>query len=156
MSISNQRTHILTPTRKRIGKSIARKSNKAVAEECMKSEGIRKYILQHLGVLLRRELKTVCSENVNSVLKHKFEPEHNLFCWDALHQELSIHAPLLLRVFTECTQTRHKRTNRTAVIGMCCSILLKYRYMKMSAVQRIISIILYAGHSSKMVHSCAM
>ena len=75
----------------------------------MKSEGIRKYILQHLGVLLRRKLKTVVSENVNSVLKHKLDPEHNLFCWDACTSLRAFHhALLLLRVFTECNQTCHK------------------------------------------------
>ena len=153
MSISNQRTHILTPIRKRMGKSIARRSNKALADECMKSDSIRKYILQRLGVLLRYELKTMCSDAVNSVLKCKLDSEHNLFCWEMLHSELSIHAPLLLHILTECTKTHHKQNNRTAVIGMCCCILLKYRYMKMSAIQRIISIILYAGHSSKMVCS---
>ena len=125
MSISNQRTHILTPTRKRTGKSIAQKSNKAVVDECMKLEGIRKYILQCFGVLLRCELKTVCSENVNPVLNHKLEPEHDLFGWDALHLELSIHASLLLRAGFLLNAFK-LITNRTAVIGMCCSILLKF------------------------------
>ena len=62
--ISEQRTHILTPKRKRLGKAVARKSNKSIAEECMKSQEVRKYV-----IILRHELKTLCSDSTNSLLR---------------------------------------------------------------------------------------
>ena len=34
---------------------------------------------------------------------------------------------------------------------MCVSLLLKLRYSKMALVQRMVSIILYAGHAGKQV-----
>ena len=67
--ISEQRTHILTPKRKRLGKAVARKSNKSIAEECMKSQEVRKYVIIQLGVLLRHELKNLCSDSTNSLLR---------------------------------------------------------------------------------------
>ena len=56
--------------------------------------------------------------------------------------------PLAAPVFT---WTRNSYINRDAIIGICTAMLLKYRYSKMSLVQRILSIILYAGHSGKEV-----
>ena len=73
------------------------------------------------------------------------------FTWDKLFEELSFNAPILLSILRDCTQTRRPRTNRSAVIGMCFAILLKYRYLKMNLIQKIISMILYAGDSTKQV-----
>ena len=38
------------------------------------------------------------------------------------------------------------------VIGTCVAILLKHRNPKLSLLQKIISLVLYAGHASKQVH----
>ena len=149
MTIQNQKTHILTPKRKKIVKCVTRKSNKSVANECMKSDDIRKYILLRLGIILRQEIKSMCSKHVNSILQQSISEVS--FSWELLISELSTHAPLLFRLLTECTKTRSQRRNRNAVIGICSAILLKYRYMNMSMVQKIVSVILYTGHSSKMV-----
>ena len=37
------------------------KSNRALAQECLESEGVRKHIMLRLGILLRQELKMMCS-----------------------------------------------------------------------------------------------
>ena len=44
-----------------MGKAIARKSHKALAQECFDSPAIRKQILNKLGTIVRRELKKMCS-----------------------------------------------------------------------------------------------
>ena len=74
-----------------------------------------------------------------------------LFRRKNLIKELPQHAPTLLHVLKGCTLTKHKK-NRNATIGMCAAILLRFRNQKMNLLQRIISLILYAGHSAKMVH----
>ena len=57
------------------------------------------------------------------------------------------------RAVIKCSNshTRKPRTNRNAVIGMCSAILLKFRNSKMSMVQKMLSLILYAGNSGKQV-----
>ena len=52
-------------------------------------------------------------------------------------------------ILSSITKTKSERANQNAIIGMCATILLKHRYSKMSLVQKIISTILYAGHTSK-------
>ena len=75
----------------------------------------------------------------------------SMFSWDKLLGELEENAPILLAILRECTQTKVPRPNQMSVIGMCAAIVLKYRYSKMSLVQKIISIILHGGHRGKLV-----
>ena len=65
-------------------------------------------------------------------------------------------APTLLALLEFCTYTRKPRVNRMAVLGMCVALLLKFSFHKMCLVQKIISLILYAGHSGKQVNKHAM
>ena len=120
MSIQNQKTHILTPKRKKIVKCVTRKSNKSVANECMKSDDIRKYILLRLGIVLRQEIKSMCSKHVNSILQQSISEVS--FSWELLISELS--TPLLFRLLTECTKTRAQRRKgmlSLAFVQLSCS-----------------------------------
>ena len=74
------------------------------------------------------------------------------FSWAKLHKELQANAPTLLSFLEMCTQTRKPRCNREGVMGMCTALLLKYRFPKMALVQRINSLLMYAGHSGKQVY----
>lgn len=73
------------------------------------------------------------------------------FKWDTLHKELSAKAPILLSVLEAATKTRIPRKNATIVVCTCAALLLRCRNHKMNLVQKIISLILYAGHSAKKV-----
>ena len=93
----------------------------------------------------------MCSEHTSSVLSSQSVTDLWEFTWEKLLHELKVNAPILLSILRECTKTRRPRPNQNAVIGMCAVILLKHRFKKMSLVQRILSLILYAGHSGKQV-----
>lgn len=127
---------------------MARQSRSAIAAEVFKDPIIKKYVLIKLGVLLRRELMVMCSENAQSVMRNC---DLLSFSWNRLLSEMSSNAPVLLAILQSCTHTQRPRQNRNAVVGMCCAVLLKFRFSKMSIVQRIISLILYAGSSGKQV-----
>ena len=99
--ISEQRTHILTPKCKRLGKAVARKSNKSIAEECMKSQEVRKYVIIQLCVLLRRELKTLCSDSTNSLLRSNLLQEKHEFHWESLVSQLTANAPIFLNILKD-------------------------------------------------------
>lgn len=73
----------------------------------------------------------------------------NQFQWDRLHRELSTEAPILLSILINATKTRVPRPNSHIIVGTCVSLLLKHRNPKMSLLQKMISIVLYAGHASK-------
>ena len=142
---------MLTPSRKRMGKAVARKSYKAVAEECWKSPDVRRYIMCQLGTLLRQELKKLCSDETQSILRTQSLSNNPRFSWSAIYCEIQLHAPLLFNLLLSMTKTRQARSNRKAVICVCAAVLLKYRFSKMSLLQKVVSLILYAGHSSKQV-----
>ena len=60
-------TYNLTPSRKKVGKAVARGSKKAVINECMKDPVIQKHIIMILGRHIRSELVSMCSEAANSL-----------------------------------------------------------------------------------------
>ena len=93
----------------------------------------------------------MCSDRTNSVLNSQEKEDLGIFSWDKLLDELEVNAPVFLSILHMCTQTKKPRINQDAVVGICTAILLKYRFPKMSLDQKILSIILYAGQSGKLV-----
>ena len=96
-------------------------------------------------------MKVVCSDATASMLRNDEREQLSSFSWDALIKELSTNAPIFTSILKECTKTKVKRINEQAVIGVCAGILLKHRFNRMSLLQKIISIILFNGCSSKAV-----
>lgn len=87
----------------------------------------------------------------NSILRSQSVEDMKSFSWNAVFAELTEHAPTLLLILRACTKTRVERSNVRAVIGACAAMLLKHRYDRMSMFQKLVSVILYAGHCSKLV-----
>lgn len=143
----------LTPNRKRVTKAVCRGSKMKVVSECMKDSKMQNYTIQLIGRILRKEMTSLCSDSAKSMLREKTASALTQFTWGRLYDELSVHAPTLLAVLESCTCTRKPRPNRTAVVGMCVAVLLKFRFQNMCLVQKIISLILYSGHSGKQVNN---
>lgn len=122
-----------------------------MAVECLKEPGTRKYLLKRIGMLVRNELISMCSDSTSSILRQQSVSELKEFSWEKLLAELRANAPVFLSIVRECTRTRRLRPNQDAVLGMCAAILLKHRFSKMSLVQKILSLVLYGGHSGKQV-----
>lgn len=120
-------------------------------EECVKNPTTKRFLVKKLVQLLRKEMKKMCSDDVCSVLQNKSSEALCKFSWESLIKELSNNAPILLHILQGCTKTRKPRINREATIGICAAILLRFRYARMSLVQKILSLVLYAGHSAKQV-----
>ena len=89
-----------------------------------------------------------------SFLSCQMKDDLKEFQQNRLHAELSLKAPVLLSILLDATKTRVPRPNSHIVIGTCVAILLKHRNPKLSLLQKIISLVLYAGHASKQVHKC--
>ncbi len=127
-----------------------------MAVECLKDPATRKYLLKRIGVLVRNELISMCSDSTSSILRGQCVSELRDFSWEKLLTELEANAPVFLSILRESTRTRRPRPNRDAMMGMCATMLLKHRFSKMSLVQRVLSLILYAGHSGKRVYTVAI
>ena len=119
---------------------------------CLDDGLIRRYILEGVCKILRGEIAAMCSDQVESMLKSQDVDDLSTFTWDGVHSELEEHAPTLLQILHGCTTFRIPRPNQKAVIGLCAAVLCKYRRSSMSLFQKVMSLILYAGHSSKKVY----
>ena len=133
-----------------MGKALARRSKRAMVTECMRSNAMRKYVIINMSRILKSEIRALCS---NSVLRSQAVTDLSQFTWDNLIKEMQTFAPVLLSLLYACTERKTSRSNREATIGICVSVLLKYRFSKMCLVQKLIALILYAGHSAKSVSS---
>ena len=116
----------LTPSRKAMGKAVARHSKHSLVVQALKDPATKVFIVK-IGILLKQELAQMCSDKAKSFLQYQSASALELE-WDTLIADLSIHAPVLLSLLSSCTMTRKPRQNRSAVIGMCCAQLLKFRY----------------------------
>ena len=121
--------------------------------EALKSATTKKYIVNALGKELAREIRAMASDEVNSILQSQNPEDLKQFSWDMLLNELSTHAPQLKRLLFLAAKTNIARSNTNAVVGMCAALLIKHRNPKMNLVQKINSLLLYAGHCSKQVCS---
>ena len=63
------RNDYLTPSRKRVGKAVARGSRKQAVSECMRDKRMLMYAIQLIGRTLRSEMAALCSNRANSVLR---------------------------------------------------------------------------------------
>ena len=141
----------MTPTRRRICKPLIRRSHCALARQCLKDPVNRKFITKGVGLSLKQEVASLCSTKKSSFLQDKSVEALETFSWEAIIEEMKSRAPTLLSVLNSCTETRHARKNRKAVIGIITAILCKHRHPTFSLLQRLLSVVLYSGHASKHV-----
>ena len=90
--------------------------------------------LRRIGILLRRELALMCSDETNSILRSQSMSDLRKFTRNSLLSELSLKAPTLLSILQSCTYLSKPCQNRSTVIGMCSALLLKHRFSKMCIV----------------------
>ena len=142
--------NIHTPTRKHISKAVARGSKVAVALHCLEDKKVRQHIIRKIGKTVRGEIAKLCSKSV-TVLHKKKVNSFMEFSWSVILEEMRDHTPVLLEILKQSTSTARPRPNRHLIIAMCVAMLCKLRNSDMSLVHQVISLILYAGHSSKQV-----
>lgn len=100
---------------------------------------------------MKGEIAKLCSQEAQSVLRSQSRESLMDFKWDMIVEEMNHHAPLLLEILKCCTSTKRPRVNRHSVIALCVAMLCKLRCSDMSLAHKVLSLILYAGHSSKKV-----
>lgn len=131
-----------------MSKAIARGSKKSLVDHCFNEPATFKYLKKKIGTIIRCEIKTMCSNKVNSVLRSS---GHNSmkFKWSILIEEMNANAPLLLNILQSCISSNS--ANAEAVTCMCSSLIFFHRFKQMNLVQKLISLILYAGRAGKQV-----
>lgn len=66
-------------------------------------------------------------------------------------KELHSQAPILLSLLRGCLKTKKRRQNEDVMLGVIAGLICKHRRSSCSLIQRVVSLVLYAGHSAKQV-----
>ena len=141
----------MTPKRESDVKSIARGNWKIVVSRTLKDPVKREYIVECVGRILKYELRQLCSDKCSSLLRSNKPDDITNFKWINVIEEAQKCMPVLLKLLRKCTETPTERDNVTAVIGVIITILAKHQRPQLSLFQKVVSILLYSGHSSKRV-----
>ena len=116
-----------------MGKAIARKSKKTVAQGALRDPITKQCIVKMLGKELRQEVKTMSSQGANSILKSPNAEHLKDLLGTMIFSELSKFAPLLKSLLCFATKTRTPRSNTDA---MFAAMMFKHRNPNMNLVQR--------------------
>lgn len=119
----------------------------------MRDNKTRKHVVAAVCKIVKNEIKQLCSRHTRSVQRSHDANKLKGFNWDSIINEATEHAPNLMQILMECTRTTKKHSNEVqkSIVGLCISLLCKHRNPQMTLFQRIVSLILYAGHSAKQV-----
>ena len=160
---------------KPLARGVGRQKPSSIARQVVLNHRIRPHILRHLGKHIQKELTHMCSERAGkhyctnvtpclctSMFAGSLLRQTSLlsFSWDDEVADLQKHAPTLYGVLRVCAEVKkrqrnvkkaHKQANLSSVLGICGAVLLRNKSARMNLIQRLISVILSAGHASKMV-----
>lgn len=103
-----------------------------------------------LGNFINMEIKHLCSDNFNSIIRENSKAGMEHFSWQSVWLELETCAPLLIIVLKQALKII-STNKKDIILSMLICMLLKLRNPKMDYLQSMISLILYAGHAGKQV-----
>lgn len=150
---SKPRSYVITPTRRKMCRPLIRRNYRSFAATAIRNHLTRNALLNHFGQMLQNEVSSLCSSRAQSVIGRS--PKNVLLDFrgtiDTLMVDMRTRAPTLLSLLKHASRTRRPRVGTNLIIAMIVSLLCKHRKSNVCQLQRIISLILYTGHSSKQV-----
>ena len=96
-----------TPRRKSFVSKLSRcgDSAQSIARESLKDQEVRRYLAIGMGKLIKKEVKILCSEAVNSIQRSKNRNDITSFPWAKVLEEVKTYCPLLLSFLLASTDT---------------------------------------------------
>ena len=141
------KNNVLTPSRKELGKSLARKSRRTFSFHAVQRSFAKSEILKQFKIMLRDEMKSLLSEP--TLVGNRFDLSSMVsYDWDDVYTALQRKAPVLAQFLNTCLPRQSKR--RHTVLVMCIALLI-YSHRRCTIGQTIISVILFTGHAGKQV-----
>ena len=126
-------------------------SYNSFASKCMKGASIKNAMMTTIGRILQSEIAALCSDDFDSIMRLKTKGLVKDFNHiSTINKELQTKTPTLLSLLQWCFQKKLS-SNTDVLIATIVSIMCKHRRPSACILQRIISLILYSGHSSKQV-----
>ena len=135
---------------------MAHRSGMAFARHSLSNPLFRISIIKQVRSIVFDEVHSLCREGpmstAQSMLQRSTPDGLEMFDWSALLSDMQQRAPVLTAVLSAAMSRKKKETSFTAAaLASCYAVLLNGRNQRMSLLQRICSLVLYAGHAGKQV-----
>lgn len=138
---------------KSIVQAIRYKRSPYVARTALRRNTIRKPVINNVINLMAKECIRLSRKQ--SIFRIGTVEKIKALKMSDVTRELRKKAPILYTIVKRaCTRRRAMKKSNLNVATMAAALLLKERNKTLCSPQAIISIILYAGHCSKMVRNC--
>ena len=138
--------------RRRICGPLIRSNFQSFATNVLKNVSAKKALLNALGRMLQKEVSSLCSTGSKSVLAEI--PSKDLSgVVQKIISEMQARAPTLLDLLLlgRAMKTRRPRPNTSMMMAFITSMMCKHRKASVCLLQRLVSLILFHGHSTKQV-----
>jgi hypothetical protein len=140
-----------TPNRRKLTKLIIKGKPTSVANHIMKDPRYLPALLRRVGQSIGKEVVSLCSDKVASSFGKSKVSDLMCIDWGKMIEEVKVHAPCWSSMILSCFRTLNKNKRSDPLVLMIVSLLCNFRKRSMNVIQKVISIILYAGHCSKKV-----
>ena len=110
---------------------------------------MKKKIITIVGNLLHKEIKVTCSDKSASKMKQKNLSAIESFLWSDVASDLRRTAPTL--VFLLESSMGSKNEEKDITVTVTGAILLHHFSERANLIQRLFSVLFYAGHVPKQV-----
>ena len=137
---------------KKVGKYVGQGKRHSIAVAVVENTTLRREVVLVLGSEVGKEMKRLCSDENDSILRMTTKPALLQFTWKRVWDELQLDAPLMMSILTNFLPPSKKNDESLRpALCLCASIFLKLRNQKVNIAQNIISLVLKGGHATKQV-----
>lgn len=154
-------TRTLDDAESKVGRALAGGHIPSLAKAIMGHQGLREAVVLNVLDMLDSECSALCRRTIPLSLFCKVPlPELEQFQWDHFIGELQNKAPTLLQILSTITSHNDHRnklkSGRSHYPGICmaAALVLRERNQRMTGLQSIIALILFASHVDKQVRIC--
>ena len=121
------------------------------SNRCTQNVFTRRAMVKTVSRMVKKEVAAVCSNKFPSVFTNKSEEAVMSLEFNSIVKDLDSQAPTLLSLLKSCLKTKTPRGNEDVILVVIAGIIFKHRRPSCSLIQRVISLVLYVGHSAKQV-----
>ena len=142
----------LSGSLKKIGKYVGRGKKRSIANAVVENTSLRSEVVSALSKEAHKEIKKLCSDTHDSILRMTTKPALQQFTWNRVWHELRLNAPLIVSILSNLLPPSKREDKRVIpALCVCACIFLKLQNQKVYVVQTMISLVLKAGHATKQV-----
>jgi hypothetical protein len=138
-----------TPRRKKLARCLIRGKPSSMARLCFNHPHYCDELIQLFGKAIKDEIKTMCSENANSILKSMESSDLEQFTWQKVKNEAKEHAPIITSILN--IVIAKSKPEKKFMIPFLIATLCNLHWSKMNLHLKVLSCLLYVGHCSKEV-----